>query len=96
MSKMSELSMIADEIMEYDSRVWDKLGMRSWPSLNLPKQRRYYSEFMAHVDSACRDYFELTWPEQEIVRDRLTDENYHSAVLCLSLFKDVCSYDLSR
>ena len=92
MSRMSELSMVADEIMEYENRVYDKLGMHSWPVADLPAERRFYSEFMAHVDTECPDYFTLNWVEQELVLDRLDDENYHSAVKCLKLFSDVCSY----
>ena len=95
MSKMSELSMVADEIMAYDDRVWSRLNMRSWPVMNLPAQRRFYSEFMAHVDTECSDYFSLNWREQEFVLEHLTNENYHSAVRCLKLFSDVCSYSFN-
>lgn len=92
MSKMSELHMVAEEVMEYENAVRDKLRMDSWPAFDLDGQRRFFSEFINGI-GALRDYFELTWPAQEIVRDYLTDNNYHSAVKGLELFT-VCSFDL--
>lgn len=92
MGKMAYLSAVADEVMEYDNMVWDALGYSSWPFLDLDAQRRYYAAFMGGIEK-LEDYWNLHWEEQEVVRDRLTDENYHNAVLCLELFKTICNYE---